>query len=104
MFGWSLNITFFFGLCLCFSLYACQIYQQTSTADIAGHELILSWAFSIFQRFVVNEPALILAGKGLPMLFSTAFCANVCGESMANMLGLIVSGVVGCIKQIRTGG
>ena len=104
LFGWSLNITFFFGLCLCFSLYACQIYQQTSTADIAGHELILSWAFSIFQRFVVNEPALILAGKGLPMLFSTAFCANVCGESMANMLGLIVSGVVGCIKQIRTGG
>ena len=104
VFGWSLNLVLFFGMCLLFALYGCEIYLVTSAADVTGRELILSWAWSIFQRFIVNEPALILAGKGLPMLFSSAFCANVCGESIANLLGLIVEGLTAFIKQIRTGG
>ena len=104
LFGWTLNIAAFLGLCLCFSLYGCEIYANSNAAQVTGRELLLSWGWSIFQRFIVNEPALILAGKGLPILFSTAFCANVCGESIANMLGLAVSGVVTCLKQLRTGG
>ena len=104
LFGWTANLLLFFGMCLVFALYACEIYLITSAADVTSRELILSWAFSIFQRFIVNEPALILAGKGLPMLFSSAFCANVCGESIANMLGLLVEGFVACLKEIRSGG
>ena len=104
LFGWTTNLLLFFGMCLVFALYACEIYLITSAADVTSRELILSWAFSIFQRFIVNEPALILAGKGLPMLFSSAFCANVCGESIANMLGLLVEGFVACLKEIRSGG
>ena len=65
---------------------------------------MLSWLWSVFQRFIVNEPVLILAGKGVPMLFSTALCANVCGETIANTLGLMVEAVMTCVKQIRTGG
>ena len=65
--------------------------------------MLFSWGISIFQRFVVNEPLLILLYKGLPMLFTTAFCANVCGESVVNILGLIVEGIITCIKQIKTG-
>lgn len=102
--GWTLNVILFFGLVLTFSLYSCEIYSITSAADVTGRELVLSWAWSIFQRFLVNEPALILAAKGAPMLFTTAFCANVCGESIANVLALMVSGIVTCLKQIRSGG
>ena len=89
--GWGLNVFTFFAMILIFSLYACEIYHFTSNVDVTGQELLLSWAWSIMQRFVVNEPALILAGKGLPILFSSAFCANVCGETVANFLGLLVS-------------
>ena len=31
-------------------------------------ELLIAWAFSAFQRFVLHEPSLILAAKGLPIL------------------------------------
>ena len=99
--GWSLNLTAFFGMLLVFCLYACQIHVSTAGSDIATHELLLSWAWSIFQRFIVNEPALILAGKGLPILFSSAFCANVCGETVVNLLGLFMEGLTACLKQLR---
>ena len=75
LFGWTANVVLFGGMCLLFALYGCEIYLATSAAEVTGRELILSWVWSIFQRFIVNEPALILAGKGLPMLFSSAFCA-----------------------------
>ena len=104
LFGWSLNILLFFAMVLLFILYGCEIYHLTTAATITGQELVLSWAWSVFQRFIVNEPVLILVGKGAPMLFTTALCANVCGESIANLLGLIVAGIVTCIKEIKSGG
>lgn len=98
--GWGLNLFTFFSMILLFSLYACEIYHFTSDADVTGQELLLSWAWSIMQRFIVNEPALILAGKGLPILFSSAFCANVCGETVANLLGLLVSALSTLLKNL----
>lgn len=65
--------------------------------------LLISWGFSVFQRFVVNEPMLILVSKGMPILFTTEFCANVCGETVVNLLDLMVQGIVTCIKEIKTG-
>lgn len=67
-------------------------------ANSTGTELLLSWAWSILQRFVVNEPLLILVGKLVPMLFSTALCANVCGESIANLAGYLVAGIISFVK------
>ena len=65
---------------------------------------MLSWGFSLFQRFVVNEPILILVSKGVPMLFTTAFCANVCGETVVNLLTLAVSAIATCVRNIKSGG
>lgn len=104
LFGWTLNILLFFAMVLLFILYGCEIYHLTTAATITGQELVLSWAWSVFQRFIVNEPILILVGKGAPMLFTTALCANVCGESIANLLSLIVAGIITCVKEIKSGG
>tara|TARA_B110000046_G_C12707173_1_gene279045 strand:+ start:230 stop:376 length:147 start_codon:yes stop_codon:yes gene_type:complete len=47
---------------------------------------------------------LILLSKGVPMLFTTELCANICGETAVNLLDLAVQGVAACIKEIKTGG
>jgi hypothetical protein len=35
------------------------------------------------------EPTLILANKGLPMLFASAFCANCCGNAIIESVSLL---------------
>jgi len=37
----------------------------------------------------------------MPMLFTNAACANVCGESVANMIEVLVTGIAQCLKQLR---
>jgi len=70
---------------------------------VAGNtdELLIAWALSAFQRFVLHEPTLILAQKGLPMLFASAFCANCCGETIVNSLSLFFEAVMAVAKEIR---
>ena len=99
--GWLLSYIIFWGLLLVFTLYGCEIYFFASENNATGTELLLSWAWSLFQRFIVNEPILILVGKLVPMLFSTALCANVCGETIANLAGYVVSGIMAFVKALR---
>jgi len=105
--GWALNLTCFLGLLFVFVLYGCELFstdQTTASGEPADwRALLISWGFSVFQRFVVNEPMLILVSKGMPILFTTEFCANVCGETVVNLLDLMVQGIVTCIKEIKTG-
>jgi len=70
---------------------------------VAGNtdELLIAWVLSAFQRFVLHEPTLILAQKGLPMLFASAFCANCCGETIVNSLSLFFEAVMAVVKEIR---
>jgi len=77
--------------------------QRMTSSSEAGNtdELILSWALSAFQRFVMHEPTLILAAKGLPILFGSAFCMNCCGETIVNLLSLFFEVVVACIAEIK---
>ena len=103
-FGWAANLLTFFGLLFTFALYACELFGSGSSAtDASAAALLVSWAFSIFQRFVINEPMLILLSKGVPMLFTSELCANVCGETVVNLLDLAVQAVMACIKSIKTG-
>ena len=89
-----------------FSAYGCELFEgieyRGENDNPAGNsdELMVGWAFSMFQRFVVNEPMLVLAAKGLPMLFASAFCANCCGESIVALLTVMVNGIVSCIGQM----
>ena len=101
VFGWAANLLCFFGLLFVFSLYGCELFSTEAIGPNAHwEELLLSWGFSLFQRFIVNEPMLILAGKGLHILFSSEFCANVCGETIVNVLGLIVGAITTCMAEL----
>ena len=55
-------------LLLTFSLYGCEFYLQNQGA-LQQKELLLSWGWSIVQRFLINEPFLICFSKGVPMLY-----------------------------------
>jgi len=102
--GWSLSMLGFFGLLFVFALYACELFSSESTSNADWRALLLSWGFSVCQRFIVNEPMLILLSKGVPMLFTSELCANVCGETVVNLLDLLVQAIATCIKSIKAGG
>ena len=71
--------------------------------SVAGNtdELILAWALSAFQRFVLHEPTIILASRALPMMFASSFCANFCGETIVNLLTVFFTGIMACIAEIK---
>ena len=81
--------------CVFDELYEAQKINATATTD---ELLMYSWGWSLMQRFVVNEPVIILIGVLLPMLFATECCANMCTESCNNALGV---GVATCITFLR---
>ncbi|KOO22186.1 hypothetical protein Ctob_008252 [Chrysochromulina tobinii] len=116
--GWTLSLMLFAIMCFTFVLYGCQLFEpQDWVGDDGGGdnnssvgsndglavvrtiplikqagnpvELIISWLLSCFQRFVLLEPSLILANKGLPMLFASAFCANCCGNAIIESVSLL---------------
>ena len=64
-------------------------------------ELIIAWALSSFQRFVLHEPALILAAKGLPILFASEVCANFCGEAIVGSLSLMFTCLMQALKRLK---
>lgn len=106
LFGWVTNVTLYFLMILVFFLYGCQLFEADGRGEseaLAGRtdELIFAWALSAFQRFVLHEPTLILAEKGLPMLFASAFCANCCGETIVNLLSLCFTGLLNCLAEIK---
>ena len=63
--------------------------------------LFVSWAWSVGQRFLINEPFIILFGFLLPLLFATEFCANLCTESCNNVLTVVVTVVIKSLKSVR---
>jgi hypothetical protein len=64
--------------------------------------LIFAWLLSCFQRFVLFEPTLILANKGLPMLFASAYCATCCGEAIVESLSLLFAILSELAKSMRS--
>jgi len=106
LFGWGGNLFAFYAMLLLFNLYGCELFEPREPADgkpPAGNtdELIIAWVLSAFQRFVLHEPTLILAGKALPILFTSSFCANCCGESIVNLLSVVFTGIMACIAEIK---
>ena len=74
------------------------LVRQAGNADA----LIFAWLLSCFQRFVLFEPTLILANKGLPMLFASAYCATCCGEAIVESLSLLITILAEAIKSIKS--
>jgi hypothetical protein len=92
LFGWVASLVVWFGLLITFIFYACELFVGGGM----WQQLIFAWIFCVFQRFVVNEPALILAAKGFPILFASEFFANSCGETIVNLLDLSVQAITSC--------
>ena len=100
--GWLANYFIFTALLLVFVVYGC-VFDETSTLDEGESDALLlySWAWSILQRFVVNEPAIILVGVMVPLLFATECCANLCTESTNNVLGVCIAMLITFFKRMR---
>ena len=124
--GWAANYLMFAIMLIIFFIYGCRfqaIYAEgvpgegNSTEGGSGEAgsggnstddgvdpdaaLFVSWAWSVGQRFLVNEPFIILFGALLPLLFASAFCSNLCTESCNNTLTVAVTIVVTCLKSLR---
>ena len=63
--------------------------------------LMVSWLWSVAQRFLVNEPFIIIFGAIVPLLFASQFCSNLCTESCNNALTVGVTILVNCLKSLR---
>ena len=117
--GWGLSIGMF-GIFLLMTLFfGCSLLEPQDPAknpylppleegEVSTHvpgdtvELIRTWLFSCGLRFFLNEPMIILASKGLPILFASAFCANLCGEVIVESLNLLVTIMIEVIKSIKS--
>ena len=93
------NHFFFTALLLVFAVYGC-VFDEASSVDNSDELLMYSWAWSIMQRFIVNEPVLIGMSVLIPMLFATECCANLCTESCNNVLGVAVAMCITCVKRM----
>ena len=62
---------------------------------------VASWLWSVFFRFVVNEPAIIGCTFGLPLCFSSELMANLCGETVGNLLGVAFEAIMAAFARVR---
>jgi len=104
LFGWSANVVLYLVMVASFVLHGCSLFEPRDdpTAAPAGNtdELLVSWSLSAVQRFVLHEPTLILAAKGVPILFASSFCANCCSESIVNFLSIVFNALVVCLQEV----
>ena len=99
--GWAANLLLFFGMLLLFTLYGCEFYSAVAGQAGAAEVLLLTWAMSMFQRWAVNEPTIIIMAKGMPMLFASEWCRNVCCESCVNLLQLLTEVLCGVVRSAQ---
>ena len=88
--GWAINLSACTFMLLVYISYACVFGALAQD----GHSFLMSWLFSLIQRFIAMEPLIILIGVLLPLLFATEFCANACTESCNNVLGVGLAVVI----------
>lgn len=95
-FGWTSNFILFFGLLFTFALYACELFEPRDDPDSPpmgnSGALLLAWSVAAIQRFILNEPLLIFAATGLPVILGSTFCANCCGEGGIKALEVFLEG------------
>ena len=99
--GWFFNWLFFGGMLIVFVRYGCHIKTLSPGDPKADESIMISWLWAVVQRFLINEPFIILFGFLLPLLFATEFCANLCTESCNNVLTVVVTVVIKSLKSVR---
>lgn len=71
------------------------------TADRASNYLLTSWMISVGQRFVINEPVMILIAFFLPICFANECMANCCGESVNNFLTILIEIIIKIAASLK---
>ena len=99
--GWLFNHAAFVLLLLVYVVYGC-VFEQISAAD-NSEAFLLSWLWSILQRFVAMEPIIILFGALVPMLFASEACANLCTESINMAVATAFAALVSFAKMLKGG-
>lgn len=59
-----------------------------------------TWTWSVVQRFVINEPLLIIGRVGFPMLLHSAYCAGVYTEACIHCMDPWVEMFMNVIKAL----
>ena len=78
--------------------------RATSCNHFRLQQLLLSWGWSIGQRFLLNEPAIIVLSKGLPILFTSELCSrcNPCwSESLGELLAMSIEVVINVLRSLK---
>jgi len=73
-------------------------------STVNQQELLLSWGWSFGQRFLVNEPAVILVAKGLPVVLSSQLCQALtpcCTDSLGELFAMVVDVVVSLWRSLK---
>ena len=99
--GWFFNWLFFGGMLIVFVMYGCHIKTLSPGDPKADEAIMLAWLWSVGQRFLINEPVIILIGVAMPALFASKVCASVCTESCENGMEVCVETTVQFVKALR---
>ena len=85
LFGWGFNWTVFWCLTMLFISYGCSFSGEGTTKD-EQEALLQGWLIAVALRFALFEPAMILMGVFMPMLFASEVMGNLCGETVMNFM------------------
>ena len=99
--GWFFNWLFFGGMLIVFVMYGCHIKTLSPGDPKADEAIMLAWLWSVGQRFLINEPVIILVGVAMPALFASKVCGTVCTESCENGMEVCVETTVQFVKALR---
>lgn len=102
VFAWTLQLLLFVSLLVVFNTYGC-VFASMASSEV-DKAIFLSWGFSIFQRFVINEPGMIFVTRAMPTLLASDACSNVCNESLANTVGMVFDMVVKVLRVLSPRG
>ena len=97
--GWVFNYLGFAVLLTVYVVYGCT-FESLSSED-SSEAFMISWLWSVVQRFLAMEPIIILVGALLPMLFASQFCANMCTESFNSALGVAFAVCIQFTKRLK---
>lgn len=109
LFGWTCNYAAFGAMLFVAVAYACELFESEPGADgnsalpdanATSVGVLIIFALGATQRFLLNEPMMLLANKGLPELLASAFCKNCLGEATIAVIERLLEAVAACLAAM----
>ena len=97
--GWLLNWILLFALLFLFVTYLCEFSVQPNPLLIQ-RELLWTWGFSITQRFLINEPLIIIASKLGPKILRSKIWYACFSERCVEGSSAFVFSVINAFRMI----